>query len=333
VPLLAARPLGPALEVDPESLHQRRQIGELVGAHERFETGSDLLLNVVEESPPEGPVFCHQTSLPTLPGAMSRALAIDLDGTLLGPDHTVSAANRQALDAARAAGFSVIIATARWYQLAQEVAAELGGVDGPAIACSGAEVRRLSDGTDLFDVRLPPEFATRLYEMCDGLRCIVWAVLDDSVLLKLDGDPAGLPPEMHHVRRLTGAADVPPRIVLLQGSSATKAVVEELAGEWSDRVRFVESISSDDKSILTLTSTGADKGVALAVACRDIGIEPSGVVAIGDAENDIEMFRVAGMSFAMGQANEIVKRAATHVTAPNSEDGVARAVEQVLAAL
>jgi hydroxymethylpyrimidine pyrophosphatase-like HAD family hydrolase len=259
-----------------------------------------------------------------------RAFAIDLDGTLLGSDHQVSPANREAVEKAIDAGFDIIIATARWYQLALEVADVLQ-LAGPAIACSGAEVRRLSDGADLFDVRVPAEFAHQIFSLCDDIRCIVWAPLDDAVLFKLDGDPPpGMPPGIRHVPKLTGAADVAPRMVLVQGNTAISRVVDELAGEWSDRVRFVESISSDTKSILTLTSTGADKGAALAVACKELDIHPTQVVAIGDAQNDVEMFRVAGTSFAMGQASEMVKAAATRVTAPNDQDGVAQAIHTVL---
>jgi Cof subfamily protein (haloacid dehalogenase superfamily) len=259
-----------------------------------------------------------------------RAFAIDLDGTLLGPDHQVSPANRRAVQAARDAGLEIVIATARWYQLALAVANDLQ-LSGPAIACSGAEVRRLSDGADLFDVRLPSEFADQLFSLCDAMRCLVWAALDDTVLFKLDGDPPPhLPPELRPVPKLTGAAGDAPRMVLVQGTTAMKRIVDDLAAEWSDRVRFVESISSDAKSILTLTSTGADKGAALAVACKELQIHPQHVVAIGDAENDVEMFRVAGTSFAMGQATDVVKAAATHVTAPNDGDGVAEAINAIL---
>ena len=74
-----------------------------------------------------------------------QALAIDLDGTLLSRDETVSERNQAAVRAALEAGWQLIIATARWYQLAEEVAS-IFGVSGPVIACSGAEVRRLSDG-------------------------------------------------------------------------------------------------------------------------------------------------------------------------------------------
>jgi hydroxymethylpyrimidine pyrophosphatase-like HAD family hydrolase len=61
-----------------------------------------------------------------------RAFAIDLDGTLLVGEH-VPQENIQALRTAHAAGFQIIIATARWVQMAQRVEAEIG-IKGPVIA-------------------------------------------------------------------------------------------------------------------------------------------------------------------------------------------------------
>jgi hydroxymethylpyrimidine pyrophosphatase-like HAD family hydrolase len=60
-------------------------------------------------------------------------------------------------------------------------------------------------------------------------------------------------------------------------------------------------------------------------------LSPLEVVTFGDAENDIEMFKISGASFAMGQADERTKAAATAVTLRNDQAGVARAVEQLLA--
>jgi hydroxymethylpyrimidine pyrophosphatase-like HAD family hydrolase len=262
-----------------------------------------------------------------------RAVALDLDGTLVGPDDSISERNRRAVHAAAEAGWHVILATARWYQLAGRTADYLG-LTGPAIACSGAEVRRLSDGTDLMDVRLPLEFAEALYELCDSNRCLAWFAMDQDVLMRMEGlPPAGipLPPELRPVERLTGAATGTPRVALIQGTKVNELIVSSLRDRWEDEVRFLTSLSPHGKSILTLTGAGADKGVALSVACAEVGITTAEVVAIGDGENDVEMFRVAGMSFAMGQASDEVKAAATRVTASNAEDGVAVAIEEVLA--
>ena len=140
-----------------------------------------------------------------------------------------------------------------------------------------------------------------------------------------------LPRGMRQVPRFAEAADVAPRIALIQGSEVISTILRDLGGPWANEVRFMQSFSSTRKRNIAVTAAGADKGVALAVACGDLGLQPQQVVAFGDAHNDIEMFRIAGGSFAMGQADDDVKAAASAVTAPYTEDGVALAIERLLA--
>jgi hydroxymethylpyrimidine pyrophosphatase-like HAD family hydrolase len=59
-------------------------------------------------------------------------------------------------------------------------------------------------------------------------------------------------------------------------------------------------------------------------------LDPTNVVAFGDAENDVDMFRLAGASVAMGQADEATKSAASFVSKPNFEAGVAYAIRRLL---
>jgi Cof subfamily protein (haloacid dehalogenase superfamily) len=260
-----------------------------------------------------------------------KALAVDLDGTLLHSDEQVTPRSIEVLKAAKAAGLRIIVATAHWYQMAERVARQIESAE-PIIACAGAQVRRPADRHDLLDLRIPEEFASRLYPILDSRRCIASVALDEAVLVKMDGDrnSPNFPAELVLVSQLSGAAHSLPRIVLIQGSETTAHVVERLGEQWKERVRFVESFSSRRKSILTLTAAGADKGAALSVACADMGISSMEVVAFGDAEADLEMFRVAGASVAMGQASPHLKSVATAVTLSNDEDGVAVAVERLL---
>ena len=53
-------------------------------------------------------------------------------------------------------------------------------------------------------------------------------------------------------------------------------------------------------------------------------------MAMGDANNDIEMLQFAGLGIAMGNASDYVKSLANDVTASNEEDGVARAIEKYI---
>jgi Cof subfamily protein (haloacid dehalogenase superfamily) len=260
-----------------------------------------------------------------------RALAFDLDGTLLTPEERVSPRTLAALARAKAAGYELLIASARWYQLAERIAREVGAAE-PIVACSGAQVRRMGDHHDLLDLRLPAAFAAELYALCDATRGITIVATGEDVLLRLDGtpDPASVTDGMRAVGSLERDADPHARIALIQGSQLAAAVREHLESAWSERVRFTQSMSSRGKPILTLTAAGADKGVALAVACADLDLAVEDTIAFGDAENDIEMFRVAGAAVVMGQASGHVKALASYVTGTNVEDGVAAAVEAIL---
>ncbi len=59
---------------------------------------------------------------------------------------------------------------------------------------------------------------------------------------------------------------------------------------------------------------GVDKGVGVRVACSRLGVDPGEVIAVGDSEVDVSMFRVAGYSIALGHSPNQVKDEADHVT-------------------
>ena len=139
-----------------------------------------------------------------------------------------------------------------------------------------------------------------------------------------------LPLTRHPAPQIAAGPLEQPRIALIQGTGAVERIRRELEPAWADRVHFMVSISGQGKPILTLTAMGAHKGKALAVACADLGIGVEEVVAFGDSGNDLEMFKVAGASVAMGQADEELKSAATFVSARHDEDGVAVGIERLL---
>jgi 3-deoxy-D-manno-octulosonate 8-phosphate phosphatase KdsC-like HAD superfamily phosphatase len=73
---------------------------------------------------------------------------------------------------------------------------------------------------------------------------------------------------------------------------------------------------------------GASKGEGVSWLLQHLRMSPSGMLALGDGENDIEMLQMAAVSAAMGNAGAKVKAAADYVMATNDEDGVAQAIQQ-----
>lgn len=76
---------------------------------------------------------------------------------------------------------------------------------------------------------------------------------------------------------------------------------------------------------------GVDKGTGLVAACARLGIPPSTMRAIGDGENDPDMFRVAGEGLAVATATDHTKAAAHRVTRGGAGEGVVEAITEMLA--
>jgi Cof subfamily protein (haloacid dehalogenase superfamily) len=81
---------------------------------------------------------------------------------------------------------------------------------------------------------------------------------------------------------------------------------------------------------LDVTPPGHDKGTFVDAMAKRLGISADAIATIGDMQNDLPMFAKSGISFAMGNAADDVKKHATHVTESNEHDGFARAIETIL---
>lgn len=90
---------------------------------------------------------------------------------------------------------------------------------------------------------------------------------------------------------------------------------------------FVSESVPNDIEVMPL---GVDKGTGLSALAAYLNLTPAEVMAVGDGENDLAMLRYAGLSVAMGNACDTVKKTARVVTETNDEDGLAKAVERVL---
>ena len=85
-----------------------------------------------------------------------------------------------------------------------------------------------------------------------------------------------------------------------------------------------------NKGALMVLPRGIDKGFGLAAALRELKIDPSEVVAVGDAENDHSLFRGAGFSAAVANALPELKACASWVTPSSHGAGVRELIEKIL---
>jgi phosphoglycolate phosphatase len=83
----------------------------------------------------------------------------------------------------------------------------------------------------------------------------------------------------------------------------------------------------DTKYAIHLKSTRINKGLGLRKIAGMMGLKAGDFVAIGDSENDVEMFEASGFGIAVGNGDEKIKKTAHHVTKASFGEGAVEALE------
>lgn len=255
-------------------------------------------------------------------------VAIDVDGTLLDTHHAAVPENVAALADAVRAGIVVVLASSRAPMALRSVLAHHPSMYGPAIACQGAMIGRASpDGEWLMLEEHPLELLTarKVLDVAVQYGATVnwyarseWFVHAMTSAAIEEARIVGFRPSVVNLAALTAR---PHKILLLCDANAQSACVAELS-------TLDLSVEVSKSGYVEIVARGVDKGRALHQLAVSLGLAPCEVAAIGDGENDISMFRVAGTAIAMGNAAPKVASAASYVCPTNDEAGVADALRR-----
>ncbi|HEX6232434.1 MAG TPA: HAD hydrolase family protein [Jiangellaceae bacterium] len=245
--------------------------------------------------------------------------AIDVDGTLLNFDGSLSPAVSDAVLKTRDSGVHVVIATGRSMHATLPVCDRLGLTTGFTVSSNGAVVVDLA-------ACVPVDVAT--FDATDSVRFFTDHVPD--ALLAVEQLGVGY--------RVTG--EFPPgeldgRITVVSHDELLEGPVTRLVARLpnGDRQEFFElahaaGLRGVDYAIgytawLDFMPEGVSKASGLATVCEKLSVRQSDVLAIGDGHNDTEMLAWAGRGVAMGQAPDDVKVIADDVCGTVDDDGLA----------
>lgn len=90
------------------------------------------------------------------------------------------------------------------------------------------------------------------------------------------------------------------------------------------------SIARTDPHYLEFMPLNKTKGTSLEELCQKLNIDIKDAIAFGDAENDLDMISKVGVGVAMGNAQDLLKQRAKLITKSNDEDGVAIVLEEII---
>ena len=260
-----------------------------------------------------------------------RLLLSDLDGTLLQPDHRPSAATVAAVGRLRDAGIAFSVASSRPPRAMREVV-EMLGIDVPYAGFNGGTLIG-ANGQVLEAHHIEVDAVRTCLQAFARADVDVWVFADDQWLLRdLNGAYVG------HERSALGYEPVQvdsfepflQRIDKIVASSPDFALLKTLEHELGEQLQGRALAARSQDYYLDITALQANKGQALQSLARHVGVNIEQTAAIGDGHNDVAMFRVAGLSIAMGQAQEDVRIQADRVTGSNTEEGVVQAIERYL---
>lgn len=261
-------------------------------------------------------------------GAAPRLAAIDLDGTLLRSDGSVSVRSRDALATVRARGMTIVFVTARHPGSTAAIARE-AGVGGYAICSNGATVFDLDAGRVVRERTLESQAAARLVQaLRERVPGILFAVESRAEMAfepefrAWDWKP---PDGTRFADALELVADPVTRLIVRHADyelEVLAALVRELAGDSA-------TVVVPGTWTVELSAVGVSKASALAELCDELGLTAANVIAFGDFLNDLPMLAWAGHAVAVANAHPDVIAEADEVTASNDEDGVALVLERL----
>ena len=269
-----------------------------------------------------------------------KLLALDMDGTMLSSSKHILPRTLQAIKAAAKGGAAIALCTGRAVNELAEFRPQLAGAVRYASLLSGGHVYDLSCNTTI--AAEPLDANTVQAIIAQGRREDAMVhVLTTATTAAAKRDVArmgevGMGIYQPMFRKLCTIVDdigqfvdAPAgeicKINLYHTSGASRERSRERLGSLGAQLTYAEETS------LEITPAGVTKAMGLERLCAHVGCSLAECVAVGDAPNDLDALRVAGLAVAMGNATPEVKRAADLVVADNDHDGVAEVIERFFA--
>jgi Cof subfamily protein (haloacid dehalogenase superfamily) len=255
----------------------------------------------------------------------------DVDGTLLTKDKILTEGSVAAVRRLHEAGIGFTITSSRptigMRFLIEPLAIRLpiGAFNGSAMVDSGMH--------PIEQHLVPVSAVERSLALLGEFGVDIWLFTADKWLtrngngeyvpkekLAIKADPtivSDFTPYLSNTCKIVGSSSDPALLVRCE------AAVQEALGPRATAVR-------SQSYYLDITPPGLTKGTFVQAMARRLGIATDAIATIGDMQNDLSMFAVSGLSFAMGNATDDVKSHAKRVTASNEEDGFAQAMDVIL---
>ncbi|RYG73719.1 HAD family phosphatase [Lentibacillus lipolyticus] len=254
-----------------------------------------------------------------------KLLFLDIDGTILKPDHTYTETTKQAITMAKEKGVDVFLATGRPLHEISDLAEELDIHS--FIAYNGSFATYRND--TIVNEPIPKNSMERFITIAEEHNHeLIMYTREKNYCTNMER------PLVQKFTDLFG---------LKTNAAFTPAIMDEILGATalnvaSDQVPLYETEANFQLSPVHVNGaensydilrTNVNKGYSVEKILDLLGVTPEEAIAFGDGMNDKEMLQTVGEGFAMGNAHDDLFQYAKHRTATVDEDGITQGLKKL----
>ena len=268
---------------------------------------------------------------------MYKAVFLDMDGTLLRSDHSVSEPTIAMIRRLTSQGISVILVSARPLNAVLPTFRTIGLAEkAPVITLNGSYI--VEQEQPIFEARIDLDVTAQVAEQVRPFKATIAYYLQREWFSevsdawtdheqKIMDVQIGIKPVGELIKDWRARNIAPNKMMVMSEAANITGIQQHLRSVYNGKLNIYPSKAT----YLEVMDTRGSKSNAVRFVSERLGLKPAEIIAMGDNYNDAEMIQFAGMGVAMGNAPDDIKAKADYVTDTNNNDGVRKAMEKFFA--
>ena len=263
-----------------------------------------------------------------------KLMLIDCDRTLLNDKGQITERTKKAIKEALRQGVKIVFASGRAPNGVKNVVKVIGaeGLFDYYVCFNGGMIIRSKDKKTISECVITIDDVTHI---ADHICCNIedyYVVTSNRLICQGDNMQATIEAKKNNmnvihenIRHLDSNEKIFKMVF-----AGEKGMLDKIEQQIPEILRKKYNITRSEPNNLEFVSLQASKGNALMSLVDLLHVSIPETICVGDSENDLSMLKTAGIGVAMGNASEDLKAIADYVTDNNNNDGLAKAIEELV---